>query len=133
MVNYFVRNINGYRDLFKTTNNGSKYYNTTRHIVKQMVWDKGLGMWVEKPNAAPIVLVYGTIKGFSANVSDEDILGVIDNNLSDAQRERDFNELRKYFNEPNATDVETWHRAGETILSQCLWTPYDEIPNGVLN
>lgn len=129
-INYFVRNINGNRSLFHVVVNGSRYANTSRCIVVEM--QKVNGVWCDKPKAVRKSIVYGKLKGFSVPISDKEIWDVIDINLSARERQKDFDELRAYFDQPNSADVETWHESGETVATNKLWTPFFSIPNDIL-
>jgi len=131
MANYFVCSTTAmskksFKTLYKVIKTGSCYANTSRTIVKEMV--KGEDGWTLKPNATPLPLVYGKLKGFASQVTDDEILACIDKNLTTAEKERDFAELRAYFNRDNASEVETWHKAGATVMSNQVWCPYAEIP-----
>ena len=131
MDNYFVCCTTAnkcFKTLYKVIKRGSVYSNTTRTIVKEMVKDEN-GNWGLKPNATPLPLVYGKLKGFASQVTDDEILTCIDQNLTTAEKERDFAELRAYFNRDNASEVESWHKAGATVMSNQVWIPYSEIPN----
>jgi hypothetical protein len=136
MANYFVCSTTAmskksFKTLYKVIKTGSCYANTSRTIVQEMVKGED-GNWALKPNGTPLPLVYGKLKGFASQVTDDEILACIDKNLTTAEKERDFAELRAYFNRDNASEVETWHKAGATVMSNQVWCPYSEIPTDLV-
>jgi len=133
MPKYFIcRNLDtNHRLLYKVVKDGDKNNKLSkRQILKIM--EKTADGWQVKPNAFPFPLVYGKLKGFAAEVSNKDILDAITEcnpNISKEEMDKDFHELREYFNTPLEGDIEVWHKCGDTVLSKLLWTPFDEIPS----
>jgi len=136
MINFFLcRHIeNNNRMLYKVVKSGSDTVKEcTRQILKPMVKTKE--GWVVKENAQPFPLVFSKLKGFSVKISNNEILECIHElnpNITDNAVAEDFKELRAYFDTPNWSDVEVWHKCGDTVLSKLLWTPLYEIPSDMV-
>lgn len=131
MANYFVFKNGEFSSLYEVTSNGSKVNTaSTRHVCRQM--DKAQdGEYVSNMKKTPKVLVYGKLRGFVTKVSDDEIWDVIDKNLSESARQKDFKDLRAYFDEPNSSEVECWHESGATVVTKGIWIPFETLEQAV--
>lgn len=131
-IDWFVRlNANGNRWLYRVEKRGSIVNGTKTacYVTKYADIDRQGNISIVDSKVVD-QLVYRKRKGVMIEVSDKDIWDIImeqGKDLTMSQRQKDFDELRAYFDKPVEDDEPRWCSPRDTTASGDIWIPFSDI------